>query len=115
MKTIDKRLFIGISLTFISLTIIGTLLHESGHYIILKYLGYNAKISYSSTYWIPSNDEASLSEKENFYIALGGPLQSMLTGTIGFLLVIFYRKQYTSVAKLAIWQWIQVFLSLPSS
>ena len=48
MKTFDKGLFIKLFFAFIIVTIIGTLTHQLGHYLMAKYFGYSAKINYAS-------------------------------------------------------------------
>ena len=99
----DYKLFILLTLTFIIMTVIGTLTHELGHYSVSKYLGYEASINYqSSSHWdndlneyfkevyekysnqIKNNLDFPDKEKfkrtvekyqrDNFWIILGGPL-----------------------------------------
>jgi hypothetical protein len=126
----DKRLFFLLSLSFIGFTIIGTLSHEFGHFVIAKTLGYDARINYGYTFWEATAETHSdldlpniidqgsyrirqIKEKEyrdSFRIALGGPVQTMLTGTIGLLLVI--RKKNPRRASLAAKHWFLLFLSL---
>ena len=45
----DIRLFVWLTLGFIIFTIIGTVSHESGHYLVARYFGYQAKVHYGST------------------------------------------------------------------
>ncbi len=49
---------------------------------------------------------------DGFWITLWGPLQTMLTGTLGFLLIIFFRKSFYTTNQLRLWQWLLVFFSL---
>lgn len=110
------------SLAFILTTIIGTLSHEWGHYIVAKKLGYNASIHYAYTSW-ERPDELSETNyikgvqinryyRNSFWIGMGGPLQTMLTGTIGLLLLSFSRRRMRTLQELRPGQWILVFLSL---
>ena len=92
-------------------SVIGTISHEYGHYVIAKAYGYDARINYAKTYWTPKNDEIVSAEK-SFYITLGGPLQTMLTGTIGLVLLYIFRGRFHKKDRLSLIQWILVFLSL---
>jgi hypothetical protein len=49
---------------------------------------------------------------KNFYSRLWGPLQTMITGTFGFILLLIYRKQILNKTTLSKVQWLLVFLSL---
>jgi hypothetical protein len=123
------------------MTVIGTLSHEFGHYGVARILGYEARINYqSSRHWkddvdnylndmhqkyheeimngkdFPGKEEYKRVEdqymKDMFLITAGGPFQTMLTGTIGLLLLMFYRNKIVENDKLSIKGWILVFLSL---
>ena len=98
-------LFIG---AFIIATVIGTLSHEYGHIIIAKLLGYKTTLHYASMNWEsaePSN------QTHNLLISIGGPLQTILTGILG-LLILQLRKQSRKEYGLNLLDWIAVFLSL---
>jgi uncharacterized protein with PQ loop repeat len=139
--TLDKKLFVFLSISFFLFTIIGTLTHELGHYAAAKYLGYDAEISYASTSWehkelspfvdtIYSNNENEINgntdfpEKEkfetailklrqdSFWITLGGPLQTMLTGTIGLFFLLFQKRKISNSKKVNFTQWLYIFLTL---
>jgi len=130
-----------LSFGFITFTIIGTVSHESGHYIVAKCLGYEAKINYASSWYYDKNNEAFLhshwnlySEKirldqdfpdkerwdrlkfkqqsDSFWITLGGAMQTMLTGTVGLLFLVFFRKRYYSATELSFLLWFLAFISL---
>ena len=47
----DFRLFTILAIGFIAFTIIGTVSHEWGHYVVARCLGYEAGINYKSTYF----------------------------------------------------------------
>ena len=55
-------------------------------------------------YW---NNES----KNGLYVTLGGPLQTMLTGIIG-LLILFLRKEFIYKNGMKLLDWLAVFLSL---
>lgn len=50
------------------------------------------------------------SSKNGFWMMLGGPFQTMFTGTIGFFLILFIRKRHQYASKLS--HWICLFLAL---
>jgi len=135
------RLFLLLSLVFIAVVIIGTLSHECGHYLVARSIGYEARITYAYTYyrdpyygayfnrifdtynteitlhqWFPGKEEFERlmhhANRNSFFITLGGPVQTMLTGTIGFLLLIFNKERFRQAEELAPWQWLLVFLTL---
>jgi len=137
----DKRLYIWLLISFIAATVIGTLSHEGGHYAIAKYYGYNAHINYMATHWEQSEEDKFLqsvyekhskelasgekfpeSEKfnhiravhrrHNLWIWLGGPLETMLTGTLGLMCIFLFRKSYHNKEKLSFIQWLLIFVSL---
>ena len=49
--------------------------------------------------------------QEKFFITLGGPLQTMLTGLIGFGILFYRREQIFSRTYLTLIEWAAVFLS----
>lgn len=108
----DKRLFIWLTIAFIIATVIGTLTHECGHYLVAKAFGYDATIHYGSTGWRPLSPEQSVSQTDGFWILLGGPLETVLTGTIGLLLLFLFRKSFDEVENLSFKQWLLIFVSL---
>ncbi|HQQ95052.1 MAG TPA: hypothetical protein PLQ93_10895 [Bacteroidia bacterium] len=108
----DKKLFIGLFLSFIAATIIGTLSHEFGHYVVAKYFGYDARINYGFTFWNSPDQNNPIVTGHQIAITLGGPMQTMLTGTIGLVLLFLYRNNFYLADKFAPPQWIIIFLSL---
>lgn len=135
MKT---KFSIIIYCTFILFTVIGTLSHAFGHFIVGRYLGNNTSIHYGDTSWgkselsdklikiytdnkvaIDSNRDfpqkqefdilTSKSSNNHFWMILGSPFVTIFTGTIGVILILFIRKnQYAS--KLS--HWICLFWAL---
>jgi hypothetical protein len=123
------------------MTVVGTLTHELGHYSASKLLGYNASINYqSSSYWdiafneyysdtyekysneiqnntdFPGKEEylekVHKYETDSFWIILAGPLETILTGTIGLLLLFGFRKKYITPKKVHLIAWASIFISL---
>jgi hypothetical protein len=121
-------------------TVIGTISHEYGHILVAKSLGCETQLHYASathrnsvlinrlnqildenyTAFENKEDFAEKLEFENgmqklkrdaFFITLGGPLQTMLTGTIGFFLLLF-RKDKIKKEGLRAFDWLAVFMAL---
>lgn len=133
-------LLLILSITFIVFTVVGTLSHEYGHIVVAKYLGYETRLHYGSMNYDHSQEEikfeeiykknkSSIQNKEDFpekatyqrlvkklyydnlFITTGGPVQTILTGTIGFILLLFRRKKILENG-MKILDWLYVFLSL---
>lgn len=140
MGEIDNKLLYQLILGFVAATILGTLIHESGHFFTAKYLGYEARISYGYTTWkntgyqeffdgltrderirIRTNEYFARKEEyqtvvkkirdETLYITLGGPLLTIVIGMTGFLLCMSQRK-YFRKERLLFRQWVLIFISL---
>ncbi|MGB1241760.1 MAG: hypothetical protein ACPG49_04520 [Chitinophagales bacterium] len=140
MKTqIDRYKLIRLSLGFICFTIIGILSHEYGHIFVAQKLGYTTKLHYGSMSWYESDRERtleiyreykteiksqldfpkqeeweSLKSKnlaDRLKITLGGVLQTIVTGTLGLLFLIF-RYHKIKEYGLKVIDWLGVFLSL---
>ncbi len=125
---------------FMLFTVIGTVSHEYGHIIVAKCLGYETTLHYGSANWDKNNgweeyrsisseytyeikNELPFQRKEEYekiikklnddglIILIGGPLQTVVTGLIGFITILFRRK---SIQKngLKLIDWLSVFLSL---
>jgi hypothetical protein len=141
IRAFDTKLSIYLIFSFILFTIIGTVSHELGHYSVAKFLGYNTSINYGHTSWgdnserkklyayhkkylneiknnidFPGKTEYRLLEtklaNDSLMISIGGPLQTILTGTLGFILLCLNRKKYTSSESLTIKHWFIIFLAL---
>lgn len=105
----EKKLATCLTLGFIFATVAGTLSHEWGHYIVAKSLGYQVAINYASTY---RTGGTYPTPADNFWFTLGGPVQTMLTGTVGLLLLFSFRKSFQSKQKLSFRQWCLIFITL---
>lgn len=104
----DNRLFFYLIAGFIIFTVIGTLTHELGHYIVAKYLGYEARINYASNILITPVQ----SLYHDFWITLGGPVSTIVIGTIGVISLLIFSKRYSSSNQLTFFQWLLIFFSL---
>ena len=126
--TLHFRLFIYLVLGFILATVVGTLTHEYGHIVFAKMLGYKTELHYSSCSIYDGPTEINLKESfsnktttynhdklisqynyEQTLITMSGPIQTMVTGTFGFLLLWFNRKKIDD--RLTLLQWSFVFLT----
>lgn len=103
------QLFSFLCLGFILFTVIGTLSHEWGHYIMARLCGHGAEIHYQ---YCVSHFRAHYSDTHGLLFSLGGPLQTITTGTVGVLLVYFNRSKYHQSLELNAKQWFFIFISL---
>lgn len=149
--TLNPRLFALLTFGFVLATIIGTVSHEGGHYVVSKALGYDAYISYASSgtksgiseremavfdslykadkvkihakedspekkHYLQYREQLSGKFKErpkqhSLLIVLGGPVQTMLTGMLGFWLLWRWRKKGVLINPLKAKHWIGVLLA----
>ncbi len=128
-----------LSLGFICFTVIGTLSHEYGHIFVARKLGYTTKLHYGSMSWyggdrkktsniyraykteiksqmdFPKQEEWEFLKSKNvedtLRISLGGVLQTIVTGTLGFLFLVFRHRKIKQYG-LKLIDWLGVFLSL---
>ena len=125
---------------FILFTIIGAISHEYGHIIVARFLGYKTELHYGSMNYhrnfkrnevngiINRNKHQILNDqhfseeqklkklikknrRDSLLISIGGPLQTNITGTFCFL-ILLYRKEKIKINGLKFFDWICVFLSL---
>lgn len=108
----DFRLFCWLSLAFILCTIIGTVSHEFGHYIVAELMGYDATIHYGSTSFSNHVDYRQVSSLSPILITIGGPVQTILTGTFGLVILWLIRRSFNPAIDLRLPQWFFIFLSL---
>lgn len=109
---IDLKLLIFLILGFILATVIGTVSHEYGHYLPAEAYGLEAKVHYGYTTWSKPSDNFLLKNSAYFWITLVGPLQTMLVGIIGMILICKNRISFRNVALLSVKQWIIIFATL---
>jgi hypothetical protein len=137
LKFSDTLIFM---LSFILFTVIGAVSHEYGHILVAKYYGYSTTLSYGSMnynidqkydildsiseinkYAIQNNKDFSqrkiykdLQQKladAPLFISIGGPAQTILVGTIGFIFLIFRRKNQ-QIHGFKFIDWVAVLCSL---
>lgn len=136
----DVKLFFLLSLAFFVAVIVGTLTHECGHYAVAKSLGYSSSIHYGYCIWDDESTRPFLDSifktyakkvetnmnfpqkekfdtiqqkqmKDSFWITLGGPAQTMITGTLGLLLLLKQKKKIIQTNNINLYQWLCIFLS----
>ncbi|NKQ37895.1 MAG: hypothetical protein HF967_00160 [Methanosarcinales archaeon] len=98
-----KNTFLHALFIFPFLVIFGTLSHELGHIIMAQILGFETILHYGSMdYYINGiNGEEIANPSTNFLITIAGVLQTIITGTIG-IIILKYTKHL----------WFGVYLSL---
>jgi hypothetical protein len=79
-----------------------------GHVVAARLMGFRTAISYGSTYLI---DSPYISKEQDFLFILGGPLQTMLTGTAGLVLM-SGQKQQLSGDRPGLAQWLVILIAL---
>jgi len=102
------KLFLYITLGFIAATVVGTLSHESGHYLAALINGCSPELHYGS---VSYHCERQLSWNYSMFLTASGPFQTMITGLIGFMLL-RRSTNNTTTSDLTFIQWIFVFLAL---
>lgn len=137
----DRALFLRLFAAFIVCTIAGTLLHESGHYVVgllQGRIGMHIGYAYTTHGDYPADEQLTRLEQvhyddiihhrhfpgeqvykqlhqqvqhQDFLFTLGGPVQTMLTGTLGFAAMLIGRRRFLAAQRLGVWQWLLVFLS----
>lgn len=107
LRKIDPKSLLLFSLAFFLIAVIGTVSHECGHYLMAKLLGHDAVLSFNYTSLV--GEEETVSERDRLLITMAGPLQTMLFGTLGLVLLVGsgFRQQ-----RLGVGHWLRVFLAL---
>jgi hypothetical protein len=103
-RTLQFILLIGFMVLYV---VAGTLLHESGHILVAKILGYYTRLHYASIDWYLPGGALGTDKTASFYITLGG---NILLDTISliFLAVLLFRR-----GKISTWVfWIGIFFSM---
>lgn len=154
MPHLQPKLFIALLVGFVGFTVIGTLLHEMGHWWMATQCGFKASIHYNHA----SLEDLSPAFKQNddtiqalrnqyhlvhkqadqyvlvdsidfpqkqryqallrqqqrllFPVHLGGPAQTMATGTIGVALLLMNRHWWRGKPSLKSWVWGIIFGAL---
>jgi len=137
---LQPRLFAFLAAGFILATIVGTVSHELGHYLPAKYYGFNAKFSYAMVSYGENpeqdkmakfyedhkaqimspeaspekakfNDWMKAEQNKYFNTTLGGPLQTMLTGSAAFIILYLRRRKLIIDQSVTFSGWVLVLLS----
>ncbi len=136
---IKLKAFAILTLAFIVFTAIGTVTHEYGHILVAKYFEYETTLHYGSMNYkselneklfeIYNQNKTAILNDEYFHqkdeydnaiktiqskglwITIGGPLQSILTGLLG-LIILLIRKDQIKTFGPKITDWLVIFLSL---
>lgn len=112
----NKKTFVLLFIGFIVFTVAGTVLHELGHFFMGRLLGYKGQhISYafaSMGYKPGTSPGTDAWDHDHLLFLTGGPLQTMATGTIGFLLLCLFCNNSVQQQKLGMGQWCIAFLTL---
>ncbi len=83
-----------LAIFFITL-IIGTLVHELGHFFVAVMYGVPARISYAYTYYF-----GTFAEYQRFWFLMGGPISSWLVASIGITIILIkYRHMHKERVK----------------
>jgi len=107
--------FVLLTLTFIAFTVIGTLTHEAGHFLVAKSFGFESSIHYSYVPYSPEIEtfaDPAQRAWTRLAIRIGGPLQTILTGCIGLVLLRRSTLRDPIIAAPSMIQWVFIFLSL---
>lgn len=107
--------FVLLTLTFIACTVIGTLTHEAGHYLVAKGFGLSSSVHYAYVPFSPEiEDIVDPSQRAwtRLAIRIGGPLQTILTGCLGLVLLRRSTTKRPIDDMPSIEQWVYIFLSL---
>ena len=136
---LNKKKLVVFFLTFLLLVPIGTISHELGHLSVAKLLGYETHLSYSSLAWeddfkidvinsylnneyeienslpfIGKNQyekDVAIINKHDLYILSGGVLQTILFGTLAFIILI-YRLKLLKIKTFSFLDWFLVFITM---
>lgn len=136
---LNKRKLIILSFAFIVFTAIGTISHEYGHIAVAKSFGYSTELHYASMRYhsklkerlwqlskirenaIRNNHEYAEKQEyqevlmemreKDLLIRIGGPLQTIITGTLG-LVFLSWRKKKIEHDGMQRKDWLALFLGL---
>ncbi len=110
----SSRLFSFLVIGFIVATTVGVLSHEGGHYLAARYYGFaEVHMRYNSTSWQCTHSPCNAAtERQHITITAAGPLQTILAGTLGIVLLFTSRNRFKRKAELNLPQWCCVFLAL---
>ena len=137
----DIKYYYWFSIASFFTVMFGVLLHEGGHYLAYKKIGYNPTLYFNRVTLEEDSTFLFLKEQskvyhfeisqnkpfkgDNFYYKLSdkfkedgfwpylfGPIVTIAFGSLGFLLLLLSFRSKATNQKLNVWQWSFVFLSL---
>lgn len=111
-KEVDIKLLFYLTVGFILSVFGGVVFHELGHYLAIRIIGIDAEIRYMSTHFVRNENFRVISKSENLFTSSGGPFVTILTGTIGGVLLLRYSTEILKMNQLTFKYWLFVFLSL---
>lgn len=88
MKITNKALAINSILIVISVTLIVTIIHEFGHYIVALYFRFKPSLHHNYVNY----DETIGTDTQNTIVAAAGPLISLIQGIIGLIVATKIKK-----------------------
>lgn len=92
-RSLPFILLVGFMVLYV---VMGTLLHESGHILIAKLLGYETRLHYASMDWFLPNGADGTNKTHSFYITLGGVFILDMISIISLFVLIFKRGKLPS-------------------
>ncbi len=101
------KYFLLFIIGFIIFTAVGTVTHELGHITVAELLGYDTTIYHDSM----SYNYRDATELHRFFVTLGGPSQTILTGLLG-LAILQLRRKKRILNGLKMLDWLAIFLAL---
>ena len=129
-----------LSITFFIVLIVFTWLHELSHFAVAKFLGFDSRIQYGQTFSQNPKTQAYIDSvfskhhegnkltdfpgktalmaiarkynKDHFLITSAGPIENILMGTFGLILLFIFRKSFNHVETLSIKQWVLIYIAL---
>lgn len=105
----DKRLFVLLSFAFAACTVIGTLSHELGHFLIALFFGEKPKIHFASS---SIDTPYEISQTKEILIILGGVMMTLFIGFTGFAQVMNRYFRRIRLEKLELNDWLKVLLTM---
>lgn len=105
-RTEQPGFFLKVFLLFLPMAAVGTITHEAGHWLAAEWWGEGASLHYG---WIGVGD---VPPEASPFIILAGPLQTMLTGSGGFVWLWRLKRQEALTPPLSISAWAAVLLTL---
>ena len=111
----DIKIALKTALLFLLLGPFITLVHESGHWILAYFFGFDPVLHFGSVSYenLQESQPYSVKLKQKLHFAvMGGPLQNMFLGSIGFFLFLKMVSTEKLSYPLKPKAWLLIFISL---